>query len=333
MPLARDNSNLPKATPRRREDGWRPDAEVRFGSALVDLWHAEGIQRDLHFRDGEHARFFHSSAASCSRAVAYAALGVPESDPVDAPGHFVTRMGQIMHEALQEALVAAFPGAQIEVKVEEGERAGHADFRVDVPRTPDEEMGSRYWAPEAGHPDYVICGEAKSMGGFAYKQAIGERGPAQGPKHEHVVQVSLNAKGMDADEAVLVYLARDAISIPAARRISLPEINRVTAEWTLDRQTYEAVADTEITRITAILRMVDSGVLPARKIPDPELPPEAVITDPATGTWKVLDENGTMTDTNTAWQCLYCHWQTTCTRTGMGRSPVEDLYEIGVLIR
>lgn len=318
MPLARDNTNLPKATPRRREDGWNPDPTPRFGSVLVEHWHAEGVERDAHFRDGEEDKgFWHSSAGSCSRAVAYAALGVAQSDPMDRPGHFVTRLGQIVHEAFQEVIPTRYPGARVEVSVGEGDFGGHVDTVIEEPAEPlvgDDPPWHR-----------TIAVEVKSMGGFGYKLAVGERGPAQGPKSEHVIQVALNAKALDADEAVLVYLARDAISVQAARRRGFDEMLRVVAEWTLQRETYMPIAEREIERITAILGMVNSGVLPKRAIPDPELPAGHVITDPALGEWRVFDAEGSLREVGPTWHCAYCPWQTTCIGTAAGRQAISEV--------
>lgn len=308
--------------------GWKPDAEPRFGQLLVDRWHTDTRSEFLPPAHPD-ARFRHSDAGACSRVLAYKALGIPRSNPVDASGDFIMRWGIIAHEQWQEVLQERFPGAEVEVKVtDNGETAGHIDAVVSIPRDPEAPIGSRLWAPEAGHPDYVVSIEAKTVGGFAFKNAIGIP-PAshtpRGPSYSHVLQAALNAKASHADEAVILYWSREAISVNMAAGRKLGDYGRVLAEWTLSRDEYEQIVAPEIVRIYGILDLVDAGTLPARKIPDPELPARHIVIDPAKGEWSSVNDQGTIDDAGVTWHCAYCGWRDICVQTPAHRAEIAEV--------
>lgn len=323
MSLKRDLSHLPPP-PTDKPEGVPPDPTPRFGHLLAQRWRDEDVPLARAHPD---ARFRHSDAGNCARAVAYAALDVPASNPMDLAGFWVTNMGRGLHELFQDDLEARYGGdVEVEVKVHDGERAGHVDAVVSIPRSPEHPVGHPYWAPEEGHPPFVISIEFKSCGGYKYKLAVGERGAPEGPSYQHILQAALNAKALDADECVIVYLARDVISIQAAgRKPHLNELSRFCAEWTFTREQYEPIAQREIERVEAILAMVDDGMLPARKIPDPEIPATAVVISPRDGTWIEYDTQGQALDSRTTWHCAYCRWQDLCATTKPGRIPVEEV--------
>jgi hypothetical protein len=293
---------------------------------LAEKWHEEEARRDATFRDPgvagvEGARFYHSQSGGCARAVAYASLGVPRSNPTDLAGHFITRQGRMLHDAWQEIFQATFPGAKVEVIVKEGERAGHVDGVVTA-------VAEAHARGAVVMHDRLVSIEGKSVDGYSYKAALGvppASRVAQGPKHSHKLQAFLNAKALDADEAVIIYWPRGAISHQAAKRNNISEMTRVVAEWTYTREQYEPEAEREIKRIEGILKLLDGGTLPARIIPDPELPRHHVITNPAKGEWMSFDRDGQLLDAGTTWHCIYCPWQDTCAQTGPQRAPITVL--------
>lgn len=301
MVLAVDHSDLPKPA-KLADDGRRPDTDPRFVQILVEGW-AE-IHGDDKPRAFEDTRFRHSDAGKCARAIGYAAIDLPASNPMDLSGRWNVGLGTIIHEAWQTQLHRRYPDADIEPKVRTDAGSGHIDAVI---RTD-------------GH---VTAVELKSIGGFAFKLAVGERGSAQGPKFEHVVQAALNGMAVDADEIVVAYLSKEAISVAAAQRKGFDEIGRFAAEWTYTRDEFEPIAAAEIERVTKILALVDEGLLPARKVPGGELPAGHEITDPAKGTWEARNRDGDLTDVGSFWMCGYCRWQTTCASTPSGRIPVS----------
>lgn len=323
MPVRRDLSGLPRPTSPHGGAHWAPDAEPRFGRVLADLWFAESEAAGPRERAHADARFRHSDAGGCSRALAYAALDIEPTNPMDLPGVFIARMGEEIHKAWQEALQLKYPMAQVEVQVHDGERAGHVDAVVRLPSS-------------ASPMDATtIAIEGKSVGGFAFKQAVGcppAAREAYGPRWSAVVQAALNAARVDADEAVVIYWSREAISVQMARDRGFEEVQRVIAEWTMPREVYEPIAVLEQDRVDKILALLDEGTLPARKIPpplppsmEPPLPVGHLIVDPIKGQWVARDDKGLMYDTGTTWQCQYCHHQSLCALTPAERCSVDVL--------
>lgn len=311
MSIKRDLSDLPKPE-KAKGDAWAPDPSPRFAQLLVEQWHAENEAAGPKPRAFPEARFRHSDAGKCARAIAYAALEVPRSNPMDLTGTWNTRLGTIIHEEWQKALQRAYPDAEIETKLRsvDGQGAGHIDATI----------------RNDGH---TAAYELKTCGGFAFKMSVGERGKAQGPKFEHLCQCALNAKDIDADELVIGYLSKEAIGIAGAKRKGFDELGRILAEWTLTRDEYMPYALAEEKRVKGILDLIDSGTLPARKFPSPELPPGHVIVDPETGRWEQRAEGGEVIDTDTWWACGYCDWRDLCATTEAGRIPVATVVQIG----
>jgi len=333
MALARDLSDLPSPA-RTREGGRPPDTDPRFAHLLAVAWQAEDEAEGPRSLARQGARFRHSDAGKCARAVAYAALGVPPSNPMDLAGVFTVRLGTLVHEAWQAALVARYPDAEVEVKVGSGERAGHIDAVVRIPvlqpgtSGPSDPQGELSQGRSVAERSRVrtICIEAKTIGGFAYKLAVGERGSPQGPKHDHIMQGALNAVEVDADEMVIAYWSKDSISVQAAARKGIDELGRFCAEWSFTREQFEPVAAAERARVDGILALLDEGTLPARRFPDPELPKGHVVTDPTSGQWQVTDADDRIVDTGTWWACNgYCRWQDTCVKTAAGRQPIAEV--------
>lgn len=315
MALAKDLSNLPKSTD-NQPGGWAPDAEPRFAQVLVEQWAKRNEAVGPKARASTSARFRHSDAGKCSRAIAFAALDLPPSDPMDLAGVWNTSLGTEIHELWQAAVAELWPGAELEPKVTtiDGAGAGHIDAVLDVD-------GRR------------IAVELKSSGGYAFKASTGtaRKGtPAEGPKHEHIIQAALNGLAVDADEIVIAYLAKECLSVNVAARFGATELGRFLAEWSMDRDTYEPIARAEEARIRGILDLLDDGTLPAREIPSPEVPQGAEIVDPSAGRWEQKDRDGNLVDTGTYWACKgYCPHATRCATTPSGRCSTDVLVELG----
>ncbi len=302
-----DHSQLPTEAP-IRDTGRVPDTSPRFAHLLADAWAARDRAAGDRPRAHSDARFRHSDAGACARAVAYAALGVEPSDPMDLSGTWNTSLGTLVHDAWQAVVHERWPDARIEATVRscDGQGAGHIDAVI-------------------VDDDLTVSYELKTVGGFAFKMAVGERSAAQGPKWEHITQAALNAKAVAADEAVIGYLAKEALSVQVARRKGFTEFGRFTAEWTFTRDEFLPYAAAEEARIAGILDLLDRGILPARKIPNPDMPSGAVIVKPATGAWQATDADGSMADAGSWWACDYCRWQTACASTKPGRQPVAEV--------
>lgn len=314
MGLAKDLSSLPKASA-VRTDGVPPDPEPTFLAGYFDFL----AERNAAEGERPHAvagtRFRHSMAGSCSRAIAYHALHVPESNPMDLAGIIVTSNGTAKHDEIQEVLTEQMDPEVFEIEVpcqiEGFDGSGNADGRLEI------------W--DGDDLVKVVLWEHKNVGGYAFKMAIGERGAPQGPKQSAITQAALNALALDADEVVITMSTWEAVSVNIAKRKGLSELGRVAAQWTFTHDEWEPIALAEMARVNGILDLLDAGTLPSRKMPDPEFPRAATITDPLSGRWELHDEVKGLVDTGSTWACGYCRWQTMCAETPAGRCPTAEV--------
>lgn len=316
MAIKTDRSDLPEAEP---DKGELPDTQPRFIQLLVEKLAA----RDAEGGDKATAfgtRLRHSDAGACARRLGYKAAGFEVTDPFDLPATWVTSMGTMLHERWQEALQEAYPEAEVEAKlrIDGLDASGHADAIVYTFPVRDDGI------KDYEHPHRILY-ELKTTGGYAYKLMIGERGVAQGPKHEHKLQAALNGLAVDADEIIIGYLSNEAVSKNLAARAGLTELGRFAAEWSYTREEYEPWARSEVRRMTAILAVVDGGKLPKRIFPTPELPKGHEITDPAKGAWQVEDREHKVVDVGLWWACGYCPYQSLCVTTRPGRIDISEV--------
>ena len=288
-----------------------PDPEPRFLRHLAEQL-ATDREAEGHL---EHSvpgtKFRHSDAGKCSRALSYTFAGIAPTDEPDASGLWNFRVGTFGHDIFQAALSAAFgDAAQIEATCHDPEfdGSGHADAIVTF-------------------DDTRTMYELKTVGGFAYKMAVGERSDPEGPKPEHIIQGALNALAADCDQLVIGYLSKEAISINGAKRKNISELGRFMAEWSFPRDVFEPIALAERSRITSILGLVADGTLAAGRFPVPDLPAGATIVDPSTGRWEVVND-GDVIDTGTWWACGYCSHRSLCVQLEPGRIPVEQAVAI-----
>jgi hypothetical protein len=226
-------------------------------------------------------------------------------------------LGTMIGEFLARAGAATMPGAQAEVvcghRIErEGARtlqtAGHADVVV-----PDD-------------PEYrKLCVEYKSQGGFAFKKHAGIQGEAEGPAWGAIVQGALcaTAPEVDADYMMVVDVAKELISVPVADGYGIDEDDpaRGFSGWVFDRAYCDAVTARELKRVRRIHEHLEEGVLVPRQVDDPEIPSEARIVDPLTGTWQVRTVDGQIIQTGTYWNggagcTAYCSWRDQCAADG-----------------
>lgn len=295
MALKTDHSSMPKP----RKEGAVPDATSRFAPLLAAAW-ASNVDTEERAFSIEGRRIRHSWAASCARLIGYRIRGEEPSDPMTVADYWRMGLGTKVHDLWQEILQQAFSMADVEVKVgiDEIESAGHIDAVITESMT-----------------GYTTALELKTINGFGFKMAIGARGEAEGARWSAVVQGALNAKAVDADELVIVYLSMECLSPRELKKIGAEEWQRFAAEWTFTREEYEPIAEAEMKRMARILEIVDAGDLPPRQIPDPEIPKGARVTDPSTGTWQQIQDNKIIA-AGTTWHCGYCSQRSRCLADG-----------------
>jgi hypothetical protein len=279
----KDLSHLPKAAP---DAGMKPDPEPKWGHIVAV---SEQDRPDKPIALGTPFRY--SSAGDCARKLSYHLAGV-KKEPIDLGGLHVMRLGTILHEDWQRVLEGLHPTVQIEVSTGiDGLVSGSCDALLD---------------------SHVL--ELKSKGGFGFKLAIGDRGPAQGPSTPNVIQLALNVVGCDATGGTLVMVATEAISKGAAAKKKMSDAARFVGEWTFTREQLQPYADKEVERLRLIQKLHEDGELAPRHVPY-EMPPGARITDVSKSAWQLTDDDGNVTDTGTIWGgqfCTYCAFQDHC---------------------
>lgn len=321
MPINRSLDDLTsQAGSSGSASGWAPDATPRWAHLLAEKWHRENEEAGERPHAIEGTRFRHSDAGGCARKIAYKAAGFERTNPMDITGSWNTRLGTLIHDAWQEALVEAYPSAVIELAsqvFEDG--SGSMDALV-----------REQYDGGTGQPEvWTTSIELKTQGGTPFKYAIGKarRGmEPEGPKHEHIIQGALNALAHNADELVIAYLAKETLS---QNYDDVADLSKFCAEWTLTREQYQPIARLEIERVEGILRLLDDeGLLAARKAPG--FPGE--IVDLPRSRWEKRDQTGNLLDTGSVWGGSYCsgycsHYDL-CVQTPSGRVPVEQVLEI-----
>ena len=237
----------------------------------------------------------HSWAGMCSRRIAYGISGYEETDPPDLAAYWRFGLGTAVHDMWQPIILKVFEGAEIEVKSQSNDllTSGHADAVVEVD-------GKK------------VCLELKTINGWGFKDCVGARGPASGPKYASIVQAALNAYTLGADEMVVVLLSLENLSAREMGRLGWVESwRKFCAEWTYGKEEISVIAEAELARLGEIVGLAADGVLAPRSIPDPELPPGAVVTDPNRGAWEVRDGE-VILDVGVTWHCNYCPMQRQC---------------------
>lgn len=225
--------------------------------------------------------FRHSNAGGCSKALAFAAADVAETDEPDVPGLWAMHLGTLIHDDVQAAWAELLPELEAEVEVGWAYGSGHADAGSDA-----------------------VTVELKTMGAPGYDIAIGvwranggKRKDPSGPKPGHLMQGAINAACRGSDELVIVYLCLDPIGRTVADRLGLSERERFMATWSYPRAVYEPWAWAEQERVARIIGQVDAGELPAPSMPEtPDGSVVRAITKPG-------EEN---------WPCAYCRWRSLC---------------------
>lgn len=341
---------LPATGRRERGSGVAPDDNPALAHALTRRWQrdrqAESKRRAERADYVQPAPVWFSAAGSCARKLGYQLAGHVEEEPMDLPGVWVTSLGTKLHDLWQEAIFeelkdVAYVTVEAHSVAEYDGRPiayGRADTRIDFPTLSVEERAKTEIGSDEDLPIWIrhegkrVVAELKTTGGFGYKIKVGERGTPEGPSFENVMQLALQVWADNADIGILVYLPTEAISKPAAARKKLTELDRCGAEWTYDRATLIEHAERELKRLARIIDIVDGGELPARMIPNPEVPFGAEITDPSKpkGLWTLKDENDKVLDAGDWWGCGYCSFKAQCTADGPGRvrwrdEPVDEL--------
>lgn len=225
-----------------------------------------------------------SSAGACARQIAFRVSGVAPSNPITSDALFNFSAGNAIHDKIQAAILAKIPEAEKEVN---GVIEDFITCRADL----------RYPAEDSK----IVCCEIKSVSDFAFKLATGAKlksngqwnkkdQQAEGPKPEHILQVGISAKSLEADYLSIVYTRKTAAKgepIMREWRYSLAEV-------------WDAV-QSEIERLKTIVGLIKAHVLPDREYRG------EIITNPS----------------KVKWPCGYCQFKEACVQLGEGEVEIK----------
>jgi len=244
----------------------------------------------------------YSSTFSCGRQQGYAAFNADPTEPMDEAGAWVTGLGTIIHEALQEAIGRRFPSAQFEVPSMIGDfLSGSCDALIDT-----YDVGTNYGGTH-------VLYELKTMGTYAFDKQVGWnrlRGTInnpQGPAGKAVAQAGLNALGIEGENPeirietlVMGSIGFEALSKNKADNLGIQGVNRFLAEFEVPRSEWEPLALEELERLKEFASIINRDYLPDRWAQDDD------------NKFMTLDPNGR------AWQCDYCAFKSVCMDDGPG---------------
>lgn len=265
-----------------------------------------------------------SSAGHCSRQIALNALGVPATRPGSGADILITRIGEFIHELLQEYLLRNLEGFSLKAVDE---------FKV------------LYGTTTSGHLDLLvtytdgtaIVVEIKSMGGKKFRRRIDRRW-AKNPRNRtrwapdgisspNVFQLAVQICLTEAQEQVevvegwMVNVATEQLSIYEADDWDLPPLDRICHEYQYtgdDLDQLRHLGRWELWRHRALQTLVEEhGLLPKPMIP--EEGPEAFVIDPIKSMYRPHPKGAPK------WWfgCDYCEHQPLCPRLGMERATID----------
>lgn len=284
--------------------------------AIARSWMTQHPHEDRPFAV-EGSLFRHSWAGKCARQTRYYIEGRKETEPPDVAALWVFRMGQLVHDEIEPALQAIMPGVQLEVLCVSPDVDGSCSIDAML---------------NFGDGTHQTV-EIKSLGGFGFKTAVGAGAKKEGPRHSSVAQLALNAHAQRAELAKtkaksigkegmlggwLIMVALENLSVGMAERAnrSLTERFMEVVYYPIDE--LERIAEGEIERVRPILdahkmSTEDEYFITPRDLPEPA---GARVTNPKTGAYDILDDNGEVVDKGKTWMCDYCSYQSECIADG-----------------
>lgn len=252
-----------------------------LGPALARKWLAEEEVAGPRPYAVDGAKFRHSNAGGCARALHYEREGV-ERTQSDLAGHWVMGLGRLVHDAWQQAVAEELRGKGFVVEeevvcyIDECESAGHADLLVER-----EDIGR-------------IVVELKTINGVGYRSML----KTNKPRDSALLQGALNAHALRADELEIIYLGMENVGQKNSLAQGLPAASRFSTTFSYTKEMFEPIAEREIDRWKWLLHLED---VPPRQFPQGGT--TQAVADPITG--KLIGGGST-------WRCDYCSFRVKC---------------------
>jgi hypothetical protein len=218
---------------------------------------------------------------------------------MDEAGAWVTGLGTLVHEAIQDAISRRYPSAQFEVSSAQGDISGSCDALIST-----DDLGSHY---KGTH----VLWELKTMGTYNFDKQVGWNrmrsaiGTPEGPSAKAVAQAGMNALGIESENEgmrietiIMGSVTFEALSVNKARNMDVDGVNRFLAEFEVPREEWEPLAQEELARMKSIEYTLSIGYLPNRL---------------------AVNDNNKMIELkpgNGFWQCDYCSYLSYCIQDG-----------------
>lgn len=354
MPPRKDMSGLPTKAPKPARP---PSKNLIFLQPVMTAWHEQALAND-DYQPAIPARPYRASMAGlrCDRQLFYALTKTPISEPRSVADVWRMKLGNMVHDGLQDVLDSLGQGWRREVIVDYQaigiDGSAHADlaqfvclhcgaYIAPVQLTDTNDAGDEQWemrcvATCAGSVHFEITKTAdgahtwspdheraeytvefKTVNGFGFKtMATTFKGPPEGARSGHVLQGAMSAKALGCNQVIVAYLAMENVGVDLAGSLDSSEIGRFAAEWHFTVDELEDAIAYETGRIRRLLAAAEHNVMPMRVLHDDGIPANAHVSDPARKRWVVTDVDGRVVDDGTKWFCDYCDHRTLCISDG-----------------
>lgn len=229
-----------------------------------------------------------SESYNCARKIAFRAAGVPKAHEFTDQTLLAFKLGNTLHELLQDAMAALWSEFEAEAVVDLTplgfDMSGHADGVYFI-----------------GADKLVL--EIKTKSSFGFKLAK----KADHPDEGELVQAGMYALGLGAQVVHLVYLAKEGAYRDGVKPGELLEWRYRLSDDFEGLGTVEELATAELWRQQQIADQVRAGVVPERFIPG----------------FGVVDSPPPYEGKGQPWNCRYCNHRNHCAALPSEETPVS----------
>ncbi len=243
-----------------------------------------------------------SDAGSCERQRWYKGMGFDESETPDMQTLLAFHVGNSIHDFVQEAFErqAVMGGVSVDCEVPVDCRPLGADL--------------------SGSADLVVTYSDghKVVLEFKSASAYGSKLAKEAPKREHVAQAGLYARGLGADEIMIVYVAKETSFRDKVRAGDVYTHHYALNDEVFENETVNDVVEFELKRFRRVEACLDAGILPHPIVFDEG--------DEQIGLsrLKTVEDVGPFgrASKHTHWECRYCLYNSLCHGVGPDKQSI-----------
>jgi hypothetical protein len=253
--------------------------------------HLDSLQSDKPTATGTLMRC--SDAGSCQRARAFKAAKIPQTEEFDGRTLVAFELGNALHTVVQQALAAT-------LNDEEFYDGFEAEVVVDL---------THLGVSLSGHADGVITRpdggkslvEIKTMSGYGAKVTFGKD-----PKIAHVAQAGLYALGLDCDEVIIVYVAKESVMRTQIKPGDIYQWTLSMDQEAAEGKTVREIAAEELVRFRNVELSVKLGMIPV-----------PLVSKDDSEDVELANLPGIYGSRTKHWECGYCMHNSICYEIGI----------------